>query len=146
MDNQNLEHLIEHVPHTATHKKQRVLKITLIVFAVCALTGGSYTIGYLIGKRHSSANNAVNISALVAPKKKAKVPAKTTGTHLAGVVTKMGTNSFVIAGGGRARTVTTTAHTTYTNNRKPVLYDTVSIVGGAQKNGMFTATKITIDP
>jgi hypothetical protein len=67
----------------------------------------------------------------------------TTFTKTQGVVTAINPDSIVVAGGGKMQTIKTTSATTYANDTKPVVNDSVVIIG--KKDGdTLTATQIYI--
>lgn len=62
---------------------------------------------------------------------------------LSGVVTSVNGTSFVLAGDGLTNTITTDTNTSFLNNIKPVVNDTVTVVGGTN-NGVFTASQVIV--
>ena len=68
----------------------------------------------------------------------------TTYTQTQGVVTAVNSDNIVVAGGGRTQTIKTNSSTTYANGTKPVVNDTVVVVG--KKDGdTITATQIAVN-
>jgi hypothetical protein len=68
----------------------------------------------------------------------------TTYTQTQGVVTAVSGDSITVAGGGKTLTVKTTSATTYANDSKPVVNDTVVIIG-TKDGSTITATQIAVN-
>ncbi len=140
VDNANNKHV----------KRRKFLKIVSIsALAVCLIASG-FGAGFLLGTKHSNASssNVDNISGVqpLTTQKTSKLKVSMARlARLAGVVTKVTATSLTIAGGGKAHDVAITSNTTYAKNVKPVVNDSVVAVG-ATKNGVFTATRITVEP
>jgi uncharacterized protein YdeI (BOF family) len=65
-------------------------------------------------------------------------------TVTVGVVTKVNSDSIVVAGNGKTQTIATNSSTTYFNDTKPAVNDTVRIVGTADSNNKVTATEVEV--
>jgi hypothetical protein len=64
-------------------------------------------------------------------------------TYQTGVVIAVNSNNIVIAGNGKQTTIQTNSSTTYANNQKPVVNDTVRVAGTTSSN-TITATDIAV--
>lgn len=64
-------------------------------------------------------------------------------TYQTGVVIAVNSDNIVIAGNGKQTTIKTNSSTTYENNQKPVVNDTIRIAGTTD-NGTTTATDIAV--
>ncbi len=64
-------------------------------------------------------------------------------TYLTGVVVAVNSDNIVIAGNGKQTTITTNSSTKYDNDTKPVVNDTVTVVGTTADN-KTTATEIAV--
>jgi hypothetical protein len=67
----------------------------------------------------------------------------TTYTQTEGVVTAVNSDNIVVAGGGKTQTITTNSSTTYANDTKPAVNDTVVVVG-TKDGDTITATQIAV--
>jgi hypothetical protein len=67
----------------------------------------------------------------------------TTYTQTQGVVTAVNSDSIVVAGGGKTQTIKTNSSTTYSNDTKPAVNDTVVVVG-TKDGATITATQIAV--
>jgi len=67
----------------------------------------------------------------------------TTYTQTQGVVTAVSGDSIVIAGGGKTQKIMTNGSTTYTNDTKPAVNDTVVVVG-TKDGDTITATQVAV--
>lgn len=65
-------------------------------------------------------------------------------TQTIGVVTQVNANNIVVAGNGKSQTITTNSSTTYDNDTKPAVNDTVNVIGTADSNGNITATEVMV--
>ncbi|TAL14847.1 hypothetical protein EPN95_01310 [Patescibacteria group bacterium] len=65
-------------------------------------------------------------------------------TYQTGVVTAVNSDNIVIAGNGKQTTIKTNSSTTYTNDVKPKVNDTVVIAGTTASDGTITATEIRV--
>jgi hypothetical protein len=66
-----------------------------------------------------------------------------TYTQTRGVVTKVNSDSIVVAGGGKSQTIKTDASTGYSDGTKPAVNDTVIVVG-TKDGDAITATEIAV--
>ncbi|MDB5167481.1 MAG: hypothetical protein JWN26_626 [Candidatus Saccharibacteria bacterium] len=64
-------------------------------------------------------------------------------TYQTGVVVAVNSDSIVIAGNGKQTTIKTNSSTTYTNNVKPAVNDTV-VIAGTTADSTITATEIRV--
>jgi hypothetical protein len=67
----------------------------------------------------------------------------TTYTQTEGVVTAVNGDSITVAGGGKTQTIKTNSSTTYADDVKPVVNDTVVVVG-TKDGDTITATQISV--
>lgn len=67
----------------------------------------------------------------------------TTYTQTQGVVTAVNPDTIVVAGGGKTQTIKTNSSTTYAQDKKPVVNDTVVVVG-TKDGDTITATQISV--
>lgn len=67
----------------------------------------------------------------------------TTYTQTQGVVTAVNSDNIVVAGGGKTQTIKTNSSTTYVDNTKPAVNDTVVVVG-TKDGDTITATQIAV--
>lgn len=67
----------------------------------------------------------------------------TTYTQTEGVVTAVNGDSITVAGGGKTQTIKTNSSTTYANDMKPAVNDTVVVVG-TKDGDTITATQISV--
>ena len=64
-------------------------------------------------------------------------------TQTQGVVTKVDGDTITVAGGGKTQTIKTDASTTYSDDTKPAVNDTVVIVG-TKDSDTITATQVAV--
>jgi hypothetical protein len=64
-------------------------------------------------------------------------------TYQTGVVVAVNSDNIVIAGGGKQTTILTNSSTTYTNDKKPAVNDTVRVTG-TTADSKTTATNVTV--
>lgn len=67
----------------------------------------------------------------------------TTYTQTQGVITAVNNGTIVVAGGGKTQTIKTNSSTTYANDTKPAVNDTV-VVTGTKDGDTITATQIAV--
>jgi hypothetical protein len=67
----------------------------------------------------------------------------TTYTQTQGVVTAVNSDNIVVAGGGKTQTIKTNSSTNYVDSTKPVVNDTVVIVG-TKDGDTITATQVAV--
>ena len=65
-------------------------------------------------------------------------------TYQTGVVVAVNSDNIVIAGNGTQTTIKTNSSTTYTNDIKPAVNDTVVIAGTTASDSSITATEIRV--
>ena len=65
-------------------------------------------------------------------------------TYTQGVVTKVNGDSIVVAGGGKTQTIKTNSDTSYVDDTKPAVNDTVVVIGKADNDGAVTATELRV--